>query len=263
MLRVRLLILACSLAFAHAATAADEPKWVTIKGKVAWEGPVPPQPEIVPKTDPQVCTKCPGGLQEDFIINPTNHGLKDVFVWIRPQGATRKDLFPENKIHPSLLKVAKAEAEIDQPCCKFVPHVLGVRAGQKLFIKNSAPVAHNTKWGSNENGSFNPIIEPGKKFELPNSMVFEPGGIRISCNIHTWMTGYLRVYDHPYYAVTDADGQFEIKLAPTGNFSLLVEHPIHGFRNGRKGAKGPAITLNGDLDLGTLKMVEFKESEQK
>jgi hypothetical protein len=258
---IRLVIGTSALLLGVAATTvlgADDAKWVTIKGKVVWEGPVPAQPKIVPGVNQDVCARDKDPLEEDYLINPKNQGLKNVFVWIRPEGLKRDDPFPQDKIHPSLLKPAKPEVEIEQPSCRFVPHALALRAGQKLVIKNNAPVAHNTKWDSNENGNFNPIIEPGKKFELPKPLVAEPGKIVVVCNIHTWMKAHVRIFDHPYYALTDADGQFEIKLAPTGNFNLFVVHPMNGPLNGKAGNKGQPIAIKGDLDVGVLKMMENK-----
>ena len=54
--------------------------------------------------------------------------------------------------------------------------------------------------------------------------------IKIECNIHPWMNGWVRVFDHPYFAVTDADGNFELKNAPAGNYRLMVWHGQGGWR---------------------------------
>ena len=73
------------------------------------------------------------------------------------------------------------------------------------------------------------------------------------------MKAYVRVFDHPYFAVTDGDGKFEIKLAPTGKYSFFVNLPANGWLNGKAGGKGKAIEIPpGGLDLGTMRMKENK-----
>jgi len=64
--------------------------------------------------------------------------------------------------------------------------------------------------------------------------VKESGPISYKCSIHPWMSGYVRVFEHPYYAVTDDDGKFEIKNAPVGKFRIVFWHES-GLRGGRTG----------------------------
>jgi len=236
--------------------AADDDKWANIRGSVTYPGAPPKQDPIVPGVDKNVCAKdqAAGLLEEDFIINAKNKGLKNVFVWIRPIAAEKDDKFPKDKIHPDLVKPAKPTVEIDQPCCRFIPHVLGAREGQKISIKNSAPVAHNAKWSSKNNGDINPLLPAGGVFNKPEELVFEPGEIVLQCNIHGWMKASVRVFDHPYFAITDEDGNFEIMNAPVGKFSLYVHHNASGWLGGAAGRKGQPIEIKkGGTDVGVLK----------
>jgi hypothetical protein len=74
------------------------------------------------------------------------------------------------------------------------------------------------------------------------------------------MSARLAVYDHPYFAITDADGKFEIKNAPAGNYRLKVYHESVGWRGGAAGANGEKITIKpGANDLGALKLKEKYE----
>lgn len=233
-----------------ASFAADDAKWGTIKGKVTWQGKDPDQEPI--KAIP-ACNAAPP-VPEDYIINPKNKGLKNVFVWIRPDGAEKDAAFPKEKIHPDLVKPAKTEVDIDQPCCTFIPHVLAAREGQQFIIKNSATFAHNAKFDSKKNGSINPLLPAGASHKLEKPLVFESGEITLQCNIHGWMKAHIRIFDHPYYAVTDADGNFEIKNAPLGKFNLFVHHPHNGWLGGVAGRNGMPMNIKGDQDLGELKM---------
>jgi hypothetical protein len=255
----RCMLAIISASFALATASAEERNWITIKGQVIWDGKVPKQTPINPGAVPAACVKDNKAvLEEDFIVDPKSKGLKDVFVWIQPTGAAKGAPFPVNDIHPKLAKPDQAAVSIDQPCCRFIPHVLAARAGQQLTIENSAPFGHNARWTSAENGNFNPIIPAGQKFALPKALVADSGMISLACNIHPWMNACVRVFDHPYYALTDADGKFEIKLAPTGKFNLLVSHPKNGWLDGPKGRSGKSFEIKGDLDVGQLKMQENK-----
>ncbi len=249
----------CLFALLFSSTAstlrAENGKWANLRGTVIWDGPAPVQPKIVPGVNKDVCALDKEPLEEDYIINPKNKGLKNVFVWLRPDGAKKGDPFPVDKIHPALLKPASPTAEIDQPCCRFIPHVLAARAGQTMIIKNSAPIAHNGKWSSKENGDINPLIPAGGEYKLPKPLVFEPGEIPLQCSIHGWMKAHVRVFDHPYYAVTDADGNWEIKNAPVGKFSVFVHHPATGWLNGAAGNKGQTMEIKpGDIAIDPYKM---------
>ena len=120
-------------------------------------------------------------LEEDYIVNPKNKGVKNVFVWLRPTGADRKTPFPQAAIHPTLLKPENPTVEIDQPCCRFIPHVLAARAGQTMIIKNSAPIAHNAHWNSAENGEINPLLPAGAKLNLKSPL--SRSRERLACHV--------------------------------------------------------------------------------
>jgi hypothetical protein len=231
--------------------------WAKLKGRVVWEGAVPVQQKIVPSIDQKVCARDKRPLEEDYIVDAKTRGLKNILVWIQPAGAQKGAPFPPKLIHPALLKPAAPSVSIDTPCCRFIPHVLAAREGQVMVIKNSAPIKHNPKWESEKNDNINPLIAAGAQYKLKNPLVAEPGEISLSCSIHGWMKAHIRVFDHPYFAVTDADGNFEINDAPVGNFSLFIHHPATGWLNGKAGRNGTPIVIKaGEQDLGTFKMKE-------
>jgi hypothetical protein len=249
------LALAVVAAIAFSPLAMAQQQWETVKGQIVWEGDVPKQPSIAVTADKKVCDLDKEPLEEDYLVNPTNKGLKNVFVWIRPVGAAKDAPFPKELINPALAKPATDTVEIDQPCCRFIPHVLAARQGQTMVIKNSAPIAHNAKWSSGNNGDFNNQLIAGGSFTVPKPLVSEPREVTLQCNIHGWMKAHVRVFDHPYFAITDADGKFEIKDAPVGNFNLFVHHPANGWLNGAAGSKGKPINIAAaGTDVGVLKM---------
>ncbi len=88
--------------------------------------------------------------------------------------------------------------------------------------------------------------------KFKNPLALESPPIQYKCTVHPWMTGYVRIFDHPYFAVTDEDGKFEIKNAPVGKFRIVYWHE-NGIRGGRAGRFGDGITIAGpSTDLKTI-----------
>src|SRR5436853_1201082 len=115
---------------------------------------------------------------------------------------------------------------------------MDLRDVQALVVKNSASIAHNFKWTGNPavNLGGNVLLPPGAQKEI-DDLKADRIPVKFECNIHPWMNGYCRVYDHPYYAVTDTDGNFTIKNAPVGDFKLMIWHP-QGWDKGKDGRNG-------------------------
>ena len=241
--------------------AHAQAQWGQLKGKIIFKGPLPKQVPLNfgANPDKNVCSKDKEAFEENWVVDPKTKGIKDIFVWIRPVGAAKSDPFPAKSIHPDLAKPAKPTVELDQPCCRFIPHALAVREGQQLIIKNSASIAHNSKWDSSNNGNFNPIIPAMGEFKIPKALVAETSIIVVQCSIHPWMNSRIRIFDNPYYALTDAEGNFEIKNAPVGKFNIFYQHNSNGWVGGVKGRNGYPITIKeGNNDLGTIEMAENK-----
>jgi hypothetical protein len=235
-----------------ASQAADKNsgEWGTIKGQITWGGNGIPEPKpLNVNKDQKDCLSKGPILSEEWVINKTNKGMRWVIVWLAPEPKSKKTL----PIHPSLKEIKVKEVEIDQPCCAFVPHALGMREGQVLVAKNSAPVPHNVHWLGN------PATNPGGNQSLPAGQSYKIEGLKadklpliIQCDIHGWMSARVGVFAHPYFAVTDENGNFEIKLAPAGNWRLKVYKD--SWRGGAEGRDGEKITIKGGeiTDLGKL-----------
>ncbi len=229
-------------------------QWGTVKGKIIWGGKELPKQlpiaAVAGSPDKMACEM--GGnvvMDERWVVNPDNKGLRSAFVWLA-------NVDPKNKvlpIHPDLKEVKVKEVIIDQPLCAFAPHALAIRAGQELVAKNSAGIAHNFKWTGIGNPGNNVLIPPGGSF-LIQGLVADRYPIKIECNIHPWMNGWVRVFDHPYYAVTDKDGSFEFKDAPAGKYSVIVWHGEGGWLGGAAGKNGKVIDIKagGTTDVGSF-----------
>jgi hypothetical protein len=195
-----ILFLCLATVFGMAATIFAQ-DGATLKGKFIFDGD-PPQPKELDCKKEPIC--CQMKMFDESLVVSKNKELANVIVWVRTKGL---------KVPAELAAAHKAPAFMDNKGCRFQPRVVGLVKGQKLKIGNSDPVGHN----SNVTGQgFNPIIPAN------NNAEFEPKTIslvvpnQVTCNIHPWMTGWVFVRPDPFFAVSAADGTFEIGGLPVG-----------------------------------------------
>lgn len=154
-------------------------------------------------------------VSEERIVVSTDGALANAFVYIK------KGL--ENRQFPP----AAEAVVLEQRGCQFVPRVLALRTGQTLTVKNADPVSHNVHPTPQANRDWNQQQPPGapdlqRKFAAPEVM------IPVKCNVHNWMRSYIGVLEHPYFAVTNADGKFTWPDLPPGKYTLAVWHESLG-----------------------------------
>jgi hypothetical protein len=253
-------IAAATLIFAAAPALAQE-GWGNIKGRVVW-GPkdIPEQKPIKlvhENADKDHCLSKGEVLSEQWVVNKKNRGLQWTFVWLVHDD--KKDKDKPLPIHPKLKDVPASALEIDQPLCAFVPHAVAIRQGQGLVAKNSSPKSHSFKWTGVKDENQGNITIPAGQQSKPIKLIPERLPIKLECTIHPWMNGYCGVFNHPYFAITDADGKFEIKDAPAGQYRLIVWNGA--FLGGVGGRFGQQITIRADgtVDLGELEFAPPKE----
>jgi hypothetical protein len=207
------------LGISASAGAAD---WATLKGQFLYgkeNATVPTSIKLVPTKDVEVCGKNQL-YDESLVVNPENRGVSGIILWV----------FRPKSVHPDYAKTENSEVMLDNLGCRFEPHVQTLRTTQKLVITNSdpVPVNHNSMITFFKNDEVNPMIPPGGKveFTFPKAESFPA---TVSCSIHPWMKGIVLVQDHPYMAVTDKDGNFELKNLPAGKLSIKVWHEKAGW----------------------------------
>jgi len=108
---------------------------------------------------------------------------------------------------------------IDNEKCDFHPHVQIMPAGD-VEIVNSDPVLHNTHGFYGKLTAFN-VALPNKDQRIKKPLK-KPGLVRVECDAHGWMLGWVYVADNPYYAVSGKDGTFAIKDVPPGQYTLVT-----------------------------------------
>ncbi|MEE9211254.1 MAG: carboxypeptidase regulatory-like domain-containing protein [Phycisphaeraceae bacterium] len=189
----------------------------TIKGIVKFDGKQARRKPIRMDADP-VCEAAHGDtpvLSERWVFGD-NDTLQNVFVYVSA-GLEGKSFDPPNKT-----------PVLDQRGCVYAPHVMGVVAGQTILILNSDNTMHNVhatpKLNANFNQSQAPSVKISATFEDPEM------AIGVKCDIHTWMGAYIHVMEHPFFAITQQDGTFEIKGLPPGEYELRTWHEFNKFK---------------------------------
>lgn len=126
------------------------------------------------------------------------------------------DAIPDKKFD-----APKDHIVIDQKKMAFIPHVVAVQQGTTVDFLNSDPVGHNVYWPSiSGNKKLTHNLGTWPKGEKKPFQFNDPGVASLLCNVHPEMSGYVVVVPTPYFAVTDKDGNFEIKNIPAGKYTL-------------------------------------------
>jgi hypothetical protein len=187
----------------------------TITGKVHFVGQVPKPMRIEMDADP-VCQKL---VRKAFTENAVVHEgkLANVFVYIRSNDALNAYSFAE----------PTAAAILGHKDCRYVPHALAVRVGQAILISNDDPTIHNTHPAPRDNEEWNQSQAPGsqplmRSFKLPE--VFIP----FKDNFHPWEKAYVGVFSHPFFAISDENGYYQIKGLPPGHYTVVAWHERFG-----------------------------------
>jgi hypothetical protein len=186
------------------AEAATGTGWATLRGQFVYDGTPPERPPYNVSKEHNICA--PGGQappQEKIVVDSGSGGIQNVAIYLREV----------SRVHDSAQP--KTESVVfDQKVCVFLTHVLAVSVGQPIEIKNSDPTGHNTKIEGRAN-TFNQTIPAGGSIPFTPQRE-EAAPAAISCSIHPWMSAYLLPRKNGYYAVTDAEGRFEITNLPAG-----------------------------------------------
>ncbi len=180
----------------------------TLSGQVKFSG-VAPKPTKIDMSQDPLCSKARTGpaSTEDIVVNGDG-GLENVVVYVS-DGLTTHNFQPPQQ-----------PAVFEQKGCQYKPHVLALQAGQKLNIVNSDETTHNIHPTPNNNREWN-MTQPHAT-PLEQTFAREEVAIPVKCNVHPWMKGYIAVLKHPYFAVTDKSGHFEIKDLPPGNYTITA-----------------------------------------
>lgn len=208
----------------------------TLSGTIALDGQAPDAVQVLiakgdtGAKDSEVCAA--NDILDESLELGDGQGIANVFVFLAdaPKGI---DLPDAQSLEPVVM---------DQKGCVFEPHASILQAQQTLLVKSSDPVQHNVHTFPKRNSQTNLLCPPNEQDGLKvvyNKAEREP--VRVQCDIHPWMKAWHLPLDHPYAAVTDANGKFEIPNVPAGKHELQIWHERGGFLE-----RGMNVTVTAD-----------------
>jgi len=211
----RCIVILLGLVSVASFASAEDANWGTLEGRFQIDRLIE-LPPIIKAGNPriknnEVCGKL-NIPNETLVVNSENLGIGNIVVFLKKAPA---------QIHPDLVEV-KESALLKCENCRFVPHVMAIRTGQPLRVLMNDKVAHNSHFYPVANSGEGSIaVPPGDErtttFSLPETVP-----VKVTCDIHSWMDGYVTVLDHPYCAITDKDGKFRIEKLPAGQHTFRV-----------------------------------------
>jgi plastocyanin len=202
-----------------------------IRGVVTFNG-TPPEGEQV---DGSRCHSGAKAIHVAPVAVGKDGALKDVMVYVKSPSTVPAGIPGDAVV-------------LDQVNCQYVPHVLGVRVGQVLRVRSSDPTMHNVHTLSVENPAVNfGMTRAGESRDLTFAV---PERFAVKCDVHPWMTAHVHVLDHPFFAVTGADGRFEIRGLPPGENELVFSHPFLGERERKVMVGADAVTMDVTFERG-------------
>jgi hypothetical protein len=210
---------------AGAPAAAPAAGGATLTGKVAFDGTAPAMNPI--KMDADAFCKSEHKepvYEQEVVVNP-NKTLQWVLVYVK-EGVSGTYPPPATPV------------TLDQRGCQYHPHIFGIQAGQSLRVLNSDGTLHNIHALPKKNAEFN-IGQPFKGMETLKKFDTAEVPVRFKCDVHKWMGAYTGVFNHPFFAVTNDQGTFEIKNLPPGNYVIEAWHEKYGAQTQNVTIGGP------------------------
>ncbi|QDV18659.1 hypothetical protein Pan153_33190 [Gimesia panareensis] len=243
-------LLICGL-FVHESHSLEAAEWGSLSGKFVYTG------------KPVKQKQGPFPVDESLVIGPQG-GIKNIFVFLKGRN------LKQEQIHPDFQKLPN-QVEIQHLGNRIQPHAVGLwQPHQKLVVLNKDPDLHLTHLHPLINrlpDSIQENIDRKKiiRFEHPELLPMQ-----IKCDIHPWETGYLLVQSHPYFALTDETGTFQIKNLPVGEWEFRIWHEKVGYLAAREEWQKGRIKEQikpGKNDLGVIKvspeMLQTKTSSKQ
>lgn len=247
---ITILILATMTSIAYAGN---------VTGTVTFEGDAPERPALTINTTEQHCIDTTKGAKAENLVVSKGKGIQNVVIYARGRGYTVKPL--------------EKNPKVDQMNCRYLPHVIVVPTGTTVDLTSSDPVAHNVHSHPEKNEIKNVLIT--QKGAIRPYTITKAEAIKLTCDIHAWMSGYIVAVDSNYYAVTgqkdDEDkfigpdayeksmdkGKFTLKDVPAGRTRIIAWHEELGSAN-----KTIEVPEDGDITVD-FKSTDFKKPKPK
>jgi len=223
---------------AEAAPVIDPATAGTIAGVITFEGEAP-APRAIDMSEEPDCAEgygSEGPLTQSVVAHDGR--LANVFVYVK-EGLDLTFPAPSDPV------------VLNQENCRYEPHVLGLQVDQPLQISNSDPLLHNINTQPSLNRGFN-ISQPQAGMQTTREFGVSEVMIPVKCDVHGWMSAYVGVLDHPYFAVSSADGSFSMPNLPPGQYVVEAWHELYGVQTmdvtvGEGETADVSFTYNADM----------------
>ncbi|MBS0170972.1 MAG: carboxypeptidase regulatory-like domain-containing protein [Nitrospira sp.] len=252
-------LLLCCLAWLLPATSGyadyeviDVSDGGTVKGQAVWKGSIPKLPPLKVFADLDSCgTQVPSPALR---IDPGTNGVQEVLVYLErvERGKPAASAYP--------LRMGKSASHPTGRACQFERYTMPFVRTAEVALINFEPILHNPHLFSDKQSLFN-LAMPTANREIAATMVRARGvGLRLQCDVHVHMNAWAAALDHPYFAVTDEQGKFEIAGIPPGSYTLVAWHP--GFNIVKFNASRPVYdephVMRQPLEIGSNAQVESR-----
>lgn len=230
-----------------------------VTGTVTYEGEVPARPALTINTQENHCIVATKGAKSEELVVSKAKGIQNVVIYVRVRGQE--------------IVLPKENPKVDQKGCRYLPHVLAVPVGATVDLTSDDPVAHNVHSHATKNDAPN-IQIPKKGIVIPYT-INKAEAIKLTCDIHAWMSGYIVAVDSNYFTVTgqkdDKDkyigpdtyesssdtGKYTIKDVPAGRARVVAWHEKLGSAN-----KTIEVPESGEIKVD-FKSTDFKKPKAK
>jgi hypothetical protein len=157
---------------------------------------------------------------DQAVVADAQGRLADVVIYVKEGAAGSGGSAPQDSV------------VLDQQNCMYTPRTVALLANQALVIRNSDQTLHNVHVRPSRNREFN-LGQPLRGTRSRRTFSLPEVGIAVACDIHGWMHASIAVFDHPYFAVTNADGSFSIADLPAGDYVIEAWHATLGTQQQR------------------------------
>lgn len=184
----------------------------SVTGTVTFTGTPPKLPPLAMAADPACAKKHTAPVADERLTLGSGNTMANIIVWV--SGGV-----PAGKTYPA----PKTPVTLDQVGCRYKPHAQGIMVGQPYRILNSDGILHNVHSLPKVNPQFNKPM-PASLKETTTTFTKPEPVFQIKCDVHPWMTAYVGVFNHPFFAVTGTDGKFTISGLDPGTYEITAWH---------------------------------------